>query len=435
MAVSNVWHVLNLRSTPFFQEALEPGTGARYPLSLFVGRDQETAGILAEIGGSSSSRTAIQGAPGVGKTTLVNHVKSQVADSGYVANAATISVASASTAEEMLLKILTSVHDALVARDVTLFNHEPMREVRQLLHAERSGSFSLSATLPGIGGAGAGAGQQRHTGAGALTVQPARLLRKLSDLAVDHLGTPGVLIHLNNLENLTDADRDSAARIVRDLRDVALMQDGFHYLLVGTDDAIRTIVAAQEQLRSVFHAPAPLAPLTHEQVVALLEARYHHLRLSDDRPPLPPVTTPALRNLYDLFEGNLRGTLHALNESAKSLVGHGDTPTAPMTMEAMLPVLHHVYAGKMAGALNATETAYLRAAAEQGFQSVVTQAELTKRLNATQKTTSDAVGGLRAKGFLSEAGTMRTTSGPGRPAQTYRLTGVARLALALGGGA
>ena len=46
MGVTNIWHVLNLRSTPFFQ----PGTGVRYPLSLFVGRRREADAILSTSG-------------------------------------------------------------------------------------------------------------------------------------------------------------------------------------------------------------------------------------------------------------------------------------------------------------------------------------------------------------------------------------------------
>ena len=429
MGVSNIWHILNLRSTPFFQDALEPGSGTRYPLSLFVGRTSEARTILAEIGGSDSSRTSIQGGPGVGKTTLVNYIKATVAENRYVADADPISVVSASTSEQLLIRILTSVHDALVARDETLFNLEPMRKVRQLLDIERSRSYSMTGSLAGLAGLGFGGGEQRHTGAGALTVQPHRLLRQLSDIAIDRLQTPGVLIHLDNLENATEADQQKAAQMIRDLRDTGLMYEGFHFLLVGTDDAIRTVVAAQEQLRSVFHSPAPLLPLTHDELEELLAARYRHLRLSDDREPLEPVTRDALTTLYDVFEGNLRGTLHALNEAAKSLIGHGEAPTDPMTMETMRPVLQTIYAAKMDGALTSNEAAYVQVIARRGLDVPVTQAEATRLLKSNQKTTSETFASLRTKGYLAEGGTIRSGQGPGRPAQTYHLTGAARIAL------
>lgn len=434
MGVTNIWHVLNLRSTPFFQDALEPGTGVRYPLSLFVGRQGEASTILREIGGSPHSRTAIQGAPGVGKTTLVNYVKAELTADAYIADANPISVVSAATAEHLLLVILTSVHDALVARDETLSYLEPMRKVRQLLDIERSRTFNLNLGFSHFGNAGVGTGQQRHTGPGALSVQPARLLRELRDIAIDRLQTPGVLIHLNNLENASEADQARAAQVIRDLRDTGLMYDGFHFLLVGTDDAIRAVVAAQEQLRSVFHNPGSLAPLTEAELDQLLTARYDHLRLSTERPWLAPVEPAAVHTLYRLFRGNLRGTLHALNEAAKVLVGHGSSPTDPMTDETMRPVLAVIYAQKMAADLTASELAFIRNLVARGAHSTVTQADVVKALATSQKNTSEMFSALRRKGYLAESESARPTrGGPGRPAQAYDLTAPPRIAYGISG--
>jgi hypothetical protein len=429
MGVTNIWHVLNLRSTPFFQDALEPGTGVRYPLSLFVGRRREADAILREIGGSPHSRTAIQGAPGVGKTTLVNHVKAELTADGYIADANPISVVSAATAEHLLLVILTSIHDALVARDETLSHLASMRRVRQLLDVERSRTFSLSLGFAGLASAGAGTGQLRHTGPGALTGQPHRLLRELRDVAADRLQTPGVLIHLDNLENASDADQAKAAQIIRDLRDTGLMYDGFHFLLVGTDDAVRTVVAAQEQLRSVFHNPGSLVPLTEAELDELLVARYDHLRLSPDRPWLPPVEPGAVHALYRLFRGNLRGTLHALNEAARVLVGHGSNPTDPMTEETMRPVLAVIYAQKMTADLTASELTFVKGMVARGVHSSVTQGEVAKALATTQKTVSEVFAALRRKGYLADVDAApRVARGPGRPAQAYDLTAPPRIA-------
>ncbi|HEX6750345.1 MAG TPA: ATP-binding protein [Longimicrobium sp.] len=428
MGVTNIWHVLNLRSMPFFQDALEPGTGVRYPLSLFVGRRREARTVLSEIGGSPHSRTAVQGAPGVGKTTLVNYVKAELTADAYIADANPISVVSAATAEHLLLSILTSVHDALVARDETLAYLEPMRKVRQLLGIERSRTFNLNLGFAHIGTAGAGTGQQRHTGPGALTVQPQRLLRELRDVATDRLQTPGVLIHLNNLENASEADQAKAAQIIRDLRDTGLMFDGFHFLLVGTDDAIRTVVAAQEQLRSVFYNPGALLPLTPAEVDELLAARYEHLRVDPDRPWLPPVETEAVHELYGLFRGNLRGTLHALNQAAKELVGHGNRPTDPMTAKEMRPVLAGVYAQKMAADLTPAELSFVDRMLRGGVHSAVTQAQVAKALDTSQKTVSEMFGALRRKGYMMESDAPRVARGPGRPALSYELTAPARIA-------
>jgi hypothetical protein len=427
MRVTNIWHVLNLRATPFFQDPLEPDGTERYPMSLFVGRTAEVDLILKEIGSSEHSRIALQGAPGVGKTTLVNYIKQQVAEDGYIADATPIRVTSVSTAAELIHEILTSVHDALIARDSTLANLEPMQEVRQLLDVERSRSFNVSINIPLTGGGGIGGGPQRFTGPGALTVQPTRLLRKLSDIAIDRLHARGVLIHLNNLENISEADQQAAARIIRDIRDTGLMYPGLHYLLAGTDDAIRTIVASQEQIRSVFHNPGPLQPLSEAELDKLLALRYQHLRLYEDQEPLPPVTPEAVHALYRIFHGNLRGTLHALNEAAKHLVGHGDNPTDPMRLDPMRPILRGIYAHKLEADLRPEQIKQLALIAERGIDSAVSQAEMQRPFGLKRAASSLAFKDLQTSGYLLEV-QPEPTGRPGRPRQRYVLTGAAKLA-------
>ena len=345
MAVTNIWHVLNLRESPFFQAELE--AEGRYPTELFVGRRDEIDYVLAGVGGAPDSRHAIQGPPGVGKTTLVNRIKAELGEAGYVVAAEPVSVTSASDADALRLQILTRVHDALVARDARTADLPPMRTVRQLLAAERTRSWGVSLGVPQVASAGLSGGEARNTGPGALSVRPAPLLRELGRIASDpRLETPGIVVHLDNLENVADAAQDEAARILRDLRDTGLRYDGLHYILAGTDDAVQAIVASQEQLRSIFGNPGSLRPLTESELDRLLTLRFDHLRHFDDRPWLSPVEPDAVHRLHRIFAGNLRGTLHALDESAKVLVGHAERPTDPMDFARMQPVLRRLYETK-----------------------------------------------------------------------------------------
>ena len=74
MALPNLWGLYNLRSSPFFQATLRADSQAT-PLRLFVGRQRERQLLLTTIGSSPSSRQAVAGRPGIGKTTLVQTVK------------------------------------------------------------------------------------------------------------------------------------------------------------------------------------------------------------------------------------------------------------------------------------------------------------------------------------------------------------------------
>lgn len=99
----------------------------------------------------------------------------------------------------------------------------------------------------------------------------AQLLRGLFQFARDNLNARGIVVHVNNLENLTDADATKAEAIFRDLRDTVLLQEGYHWLVVGTSSALRAVVDVHAQLRSVFSLTLALDPLRASELTRLLE--------------------------------------------------------------------------------------------------------------------------------------------------------------------
>jgi len=133
----------------------------------------------------------------------------------------------------------------------------------------------------------------------------------------------GVLVHLNNLENLTEAEAHDAGRILRDLRDPVLQHTGLHFLLVGTTEAVDAVLK-EPQLRSVISI-VPLGPLPLDDVFALLDARYRHLTVDPQRPLVPPASPDAVEALYGLFRGDVRGVLAALDDGVTPNLGrsHG----------------------------------------------------------------------------------------------------------------
>lgn len=82
----NPWNIFNLQISPFWQDAL--GAGDRmHPLSLFVGRNDELQRLVDGLfgAGAGTSRRAIAGRPGIGKTTLIKQFKAQALAAGYLA--------------------------------------------------------------------------------------------------------------------------------------------------------------------------------------------------------------------------------------------------------------------------------------------------------------------------------------------------------------
>jgi hypothetical protein len=127
-----------------------------------------------------------------------------------------------------------------------------------------AGGFSASAF-----GFGAGGTQTEgvSTPPSALVLDGPRVLRDLLAYAqAQAQGGRGLVLHLNNLENLSEADADRAADLLRSVRD-----------------------QAHTQIRSVFSDPQVLQPLALEDVQQLLANRYAALQLGPGQAWRAPV--------------------------------------------------------------------------------------------------------------------------------------------------
>lgn len=416
VVLPNVWHLFNLAESPFFQQTLKAGQD-KYPISLFVGRQQDAERFLRTIAGSpDSSRQTVHGPVGVGKTTLVEYLKDRLirAQPRVLSYPTPVLVQSTDTADKLALKVLSYVYDAVISNgDTTTRDLETVETARQLIRAFKvmGGGGGLSLGIPGGPSVGASASVSR-TFVNPATVQPLdmvpRLLAELAVIVRDHIGAGSVLVHLNNLENLTAEVAERAAVVLRDLRDACFLVDGYHWLVVGTTEAIRQVISGVPQLRTAFSVPRALTPLGFEELVQLLAKRYEHFRLDPREPIREPVEREALRALYMLFAGDLRGTLRALEQAGIELLGYGRTDAAaPMTWSDMQPVLRQAYGEELAGALSATQAQYLSAIVERGIAEaqlagIFTQRDVQRTLGLSQSSVSTLLSDLQRHGYIRE---------------------------------
>jgi hypothetical protein len=435
-AVRNAWRLFNLRESPFFQEPLQAGT--RYPMSLFVGRAADTDRLLRKIERSpGSSRQTIRGAVGVGKSTLAQHVKSEVAAAEILSTPAAVSVSSALTLDQLCALILRSVLDALLG------GTPPRAAVRRKIEnaaAVQQASQLVRVYPARIGGSGGVsiAGFGGNLGRTAALVTPATatpslmipgLLRDLLHLAREALGKRAVLVHLNNLENLTESNTERAGDLLRDIRDICFMADGYHWLVVGTEEAVRSVIDARPQLVSVFSTPPALAPLSEEELLELLRRRYQALRIDQNRPARPPVVPEAASTLYRLFDGDLRGSLAALDEATGELLGFGAGGTyAPLTLEDVMPFLVRWYSERTEERLGKQSASLLQKLAKRYGGKPFTLRGLRDEVIETRNNAAARrlLEELLRFGYATEH-PERLQSG-GRPAAQYRVAGAAKLA-------
>ena len=424
--VARFWRARNLRDNPFFQVALEPSDDARYPIHLFVGRSVEAERILAAME-SSDSRSAIQGAPGVGKTSLVQYVKARAAEGGIASTEGWVVLGSGADLENVLLQILGEVYFALMGADAGEFQeHEPMKAARQLLLAYELQGGGVTFGIATVSG-GVSRSSSTHAGPGAALVHVPRLLRELAGIALHSRGLRGVLVHLNNLENPTEANAQNASQVLRDLRDHCLLVPGLHYIVAGTDSAVRQVISGQPQLRGVFGVPEIISPLEPDAVQDLLQRRYEYLKINRDEAVPPFVTDDSLTELYRLFKGDLRSTLQALEEAAKRLAPLAEHPTDPMDEHALRRVLKNVYQQMVRARLDATALRHVERLAAKVGSDPFTRADFAKAIERTDRQSRVILSELEANEIVQSVG-QEEADGPGRPAEIFELTGTAHLA-------
>ena len=414
------WNVYNLLRSPFFQQPLESGEQTPRPLSLFVGRDAELKRLRGTIHGAGENATvqAIAGAPGVGKTTLVKELKALALDDGYLTTDSYVAILPDETPEGLFGRVLGALYDTILANRPQSGDNPAMADAKILVRATRLSSGGLSLTIPGVGGLGGTRGASVITPKD-LMIDGPRVMRDLTRM-VQASDARGVLLHLNNLENLSESDATRAAEILRALRDVMLLHNGLHYVLVGTADAVNIAVNTHAQIRNVV-GTLVLAPFTIDEVHALLRARYDHLRLDPAKPAVPPVDANTAATLYDFFRGDLRGLLKALEDGVGVLIGLDDATARPLTLDELRPVLQQRYASELAALPEQARVVQLTTWGTTAPASVQTQKSLRALWHLSQGAVSSAVSYLTRQGYV--VALPRSGASP----IEYVLSGVSRL--------
>lgn len=433
-----VWNVYNLRGSPFFQDTLVPGHERR-SLDLFVGRSTELKDLRAYLHARDSSRQAVGGISGVGKTTLVQMLKAVALEDGYLTTDSLVPFVSRDTPEAFFGRVLGGVYDTILANRPMSGDNPAMQAAQQMVRAARLTTGGGGLSMMGMGGS-ISRGVTLTTPKDILIDGP-RVLRDLLEM-VRGGDARGILLHLNNLESLSGRDLAGAADLLQSLRDPMLMHEGLHVVLVGTTDAVNDVVNTHAQVRNVFRAPVTLEPLSLREVHALLRVRYDRWRQRPDQPAIAPVETVVIDRLFEVFQGDLRGLLKALDDGVEECIGLGgaghavplaslaesSTPqpadraaVPPVGLAELARALEARYSAVMRSDLEELRASQLAQWMEADAASVRTQKELMDMWLLSQGTVSLALTSL------VEAGYVIAQPRQGRSAIRYALSGKSRI--------
>lgn len=410
------WAPYGLRDDPFFQQPLEPTTAdeAPRPITLFVGRDAELTLVANQVLGSSNSRAIVEGTAGVGKTSFVSRLKAELGRHQVLMHADPVRVLPGMTSRQFVaevLKVLLQIRATVAAAEPGT----PMRKVGQRVKrgatGDADGAFwrRIGRLIQGedtIGGglSVAGVGAQRELSRIPAEVGDLSLFDELTQ-AVAHLtqhGTRKVLIHVNNLENLTlDATRD-AASLVQQVRD-AFFTDWSHWLFVGTTGIHEEVFRASEQVSGTIPFAITLDPLSAGEVEELLGRRYRHLRMGIRL--TPPVSPTDGATLYRRYRGQLRAFLSLLSNAVQRHAAYA--PGVPLSVAdvvaTMAPTFHVEKLVKRIGAADAESLAAVLSGA--AFDTEFRVADVVTARRITQAAASKFVQRLLAAEVIRQVRT------------------------------
>lgn len=175
----------------------------------------------------------------------------------------------------------------------------------------------------------------------------------------------------------------------------------------------------------MFSNPLVLEPLDLNDVKQLLANRDEALQLDPARPWRPPVADAVVQRLYELFRGDLRGLLKALEDGSTALLGltSAGAEVAPVGLDDLLLSLRQRNQAELQDQLGETAWERLVAWAQVDAASMQTQAQLVALWAIKQPSVSQTLQ------QLIEAGAVEALPRRGREAIHYLMTGTARLAL------
>lgn len=403
--IASPWTPYGLGDDPFFQAPLAPAEDSTRPISLFVGRGHEMQLLGGQVVGSASSRAVVQGPAGVGKTSFVNRLKVALAEHGVLTHEQPVRVVPGMIPRQFCAEVLR----VLLQIRATL-NLPPA--------ARGAGGRALARTaaeLRGVSADDADAYWRRvgrivegeDTVAAGVTIGPiggqherTRIPAEVPDLSliddvargIALLAGAGsrarrVLLHVNNLENLSRDHARAAAGLFQDVRDLFLAEHG-HWLFVGAGDLEQTIFRSSPQLGGIVPFAITLGPLAPAEVAELLARRYEHLRRGVRF--TPPVAPDVAAAIYRRYRGDLRNFLRLLSRAVQH--HSASAPGRPMDADTLVSTMAPFYWPDLVRQVGATDAEYLATIlGGQSFDAEFRVADVAARTGITQASASKLV--------------------------------------------
>lgn len=301
-----MWEALGFRESPYNTNPLRPRAE---DLDLLVGRDSEATELCTQLGSASNGVLVLSGTPGVGKTSFFNvqqyRLENELAPFGPKLLAARhlCPVQPTDDVRKLSLRALDSLHRSLetwCAANSRGVPKETEKLGKWIAGAGNSG-FSVGVSILGCGGS-LGRSVQLPKSSDASFEAISDAISAITAEAVSELGFDGVLIALDNLENLTD---EQLGQVLISFRDTLFSIPNVWWVLIGQSGLGSLIQSLDPRVfERTTGSGIEIKPIEFkelEEAIALRVTRFHKSKAGKS-----PLTSDTHRRLFEASFGEVR---------------------------------------------------------------------------------------------------------------------------------
>lgn len=316
-----VWDEFGFKANPYGTSQLSPtAEGER----LLVGREKEVR-RLHRHWASMDTHASVEGANGVGKTSLVSvaaytAMKASLTDPGNLIVPLPDIYQLSDDLETFEYQVYLGIANAIIAYDSTFqkCGHKVpnVNDIRQWLNAP-----SVAGGGASISGFGANRTKAINTSAGFKDSGFRETVRFWLETIYPESSTGSFIGVIDNLE-LAETSREARRRL-ETLRDSVLSIPGVRWVLCGANGIINSSVGSQ-RLTGRIASPIRVSPIADADVKTVVERRIREFRATLSASP--PVNGEAFDHLYRIAGRNLRNAFkHAQDFSMWLADEHPDS--------------------------------------------------------------------------------------------------------------
>ncbi|CAM2064252.1 hypothetical protein SCOR_02715 [Sulfidibacter corallicola] len=319
----NIYQEWGFTESPFQTKALEADEKGE---ALLVGRNSEIIKIQRRLH-NPPKITSIEGANGIGKTSLINVAAYKCFKSFLESGNSPVIIPlnknfqlnPSSFVEEFVNDVLMEVAQALIEHQSQLKKITGNLDTRHLNSWLNSPQIhSYSASISGLFGGGKINAINTSSGFSRSGFKKI-VLDWLSELFPSH-SSGGVLCVVDNLELLMTSNK--AREFVEQLRDEILLSPGLRWVVCGALGVTYSVLSSP-RIEGILHDPINIKKIDDECIEELWKSRIEYYAVISE--PYMPLTIDSFRLLYEILNGNTRSVL-SYSDNYCTWVSDNDQP-------------------------------------------------------------------------------------------------------------